>query len=63
MRDAIDIIGLEVVYKGSTTKIHAIQFVPKSGSIYITLKQENNVYMNIPYKEIYKLIKQQIIRL
>jgi hypothetical protein len=63
MRDAIDIIGLEVVYKGSTTKIHAIQFIPKSGSIYITLEQENNVYINVPYKEIYKLIKQQIIRL
>jgi len=63
MRDAIDIIGLEVVYKGSTTKIHSIRFVPKSGSIYITLEQENNVYINVPYKEIYKLIKQQIIRL
>jgi hypothetical protein len=63
MRDAIDIIGLEVVYKGSTTKIHAIQFVPKSGSIYITLVQENNTYINVPYKKVYKLIKQQIIKL
>jgi len=62
MRDAVDIIGLEIVYKGYNSKIQAIQFVPKSGSIYITLKQENTL-INVPYKEVYKLIKQQIIKL
>jgi hypothetical protein len=63
MRDAIDIIGLGLLYNGYNTKIHAIKFIPKSGSIYITLIQENNTYINVPYKEIYKLIKEQIIRL
>jgi hypothetical protein len=63
MRDSVDIIGLGLVYNGCNTKIHAIKFVPKSGSIYVTLIQENNTYVNVPYKEIYKLIKEQIIRL
>jgi len=62
MRDAVDIIGLEIVYDGHNTKIQAIQFVPKSGSIFITLKH-NGKYINVPYKKVYKLIKQQIIKL
>lgn len=63
MRDAVDIIGLEVIYKGHITKIHSIQLVPRSGSIYITLKREGNTYINVPYKEVYRIIKQQIIKL
>lgn len=62
MRDAVDIIGLEIIYNGHSTKIQAIQFVPKSASIYITLKQENTL-INVPYKKIYKLIKQQVLKL
>lgn len=62
MRDAVDIIGLEIVYNGHNTKIQAIQFVPKSGSIYITLKHDDR-FINVPYKKVYKLIKQQIIKL
>jgi len=62
MRDAVDIIGLEIVYDGYNTKIQAIQFVPKSGNIFITLKHEGK-YINVPYKKVYKLIKQQIIKL
>ena len=62
MRDAVDIIGLEIIYNGHSTKIQAIQFVPKSGSIFITLKQKDT-YINVPYKKVYKLIKQQIIKL
>jgi len=62
MRDAVDIIGLEIVYNGHNTKIQAIQFVPKSGSIYITLKQEGR-FINVPYKKVYKLIKQQVLKL
>ena len=62
MRDAVDIIGLEIIYTGHSTKIQAIQFVPKSASIYITLKQENTL-INVPYKKVYKLIKQQVLKL
>ena len=62
MRDAIEIIGLEVVYGGKPSIIQAIHFIPNTGSIYITLKQENTL-INVPYKEVYKLIKQQIVRL
>jgi hypothetical protein len=63
MRDAVDIIGLEVIYKGHTVKIDSIQLVPKSGNVYITLKQDDSTYINVPYKEVYRIIKQQTIRL
>lgn len=63
MRDAVDIIGLEIIYNNQLSKVDSIKFVPSSGSMYITLQYKDNTYVNIPYDEGYELIKQQINRL
>lgn len=63
MRDAINIIGLEVMYHDEPSKVHSIQFVPAFCGMYITLKCKNNTFINIPYEEGYTLIKTQINKL
>lgn len=63
MRDSISIIGMELIYNDQPTKIHSIEFIPKTGRLYITLLLNNSTYINIPYKEVYRLIKKQICRI
>jgi len=63
MRDAISIIGMDLLYNNKPTKIHSIEFIPRSGKIYITLLTEDSMYVNVPYREVYRMIKKQICRL
>lgn len=54
---------MDLLYNNKPTKIHSIEFIPRSGKIYITLLTEDSMYVNVPYREVYRMIKKQICRL